>query len=308
MSKSGRILFAPIIWLFEFLGIHHPKLLVSIRYFLAFRKTLDLSNPKGLNEKILWALVYADKTEWTRLADKLKVREYIKEIGLGDILVDLYASWFDAKDVDFSVLPEKFIIKANNGNGKGTNKIINKSDLTDSKKKELITIIDEWLKRKKVGALSAETQYLNIRPCVIAEEVLPFDEGHTSLTDYKIWCFNGKASHICVYSNRSDDGSKAEMSIYDLDWNIHPELRRASDYAESAVMPKPANFEKMIEIAQKLSIGFPQVRVDLYNIKGKIYFGELTFSSQGGLMYNFTPEFNLELGQKVDLALYKKNE
>ena len=148
-----------------------------------------------------------------------------------------------------------------------------------------------------------------MKPCVIAEEVLPFEQGATSLTDYKIWCFNGKAYYTCVYTNRNANGNSADVMTYDMDWNAHPEFSVFnSDYLRGEVMPKPKNFERMVEIAERLSKGFPELRVDLYNVDGRIYFGELTFTSQGGFMDYFTPEFNKELGSKFEIKDFPKKK
>lgn len=101
-----------------------------------FKKPLDLKNPKDLNEKILWAKLFSDTSTCTRLADKYEVRKYVEERGLGDILVKLYAVWYSKDDIDFDILPSKFIIKANNGDGKGTSRILRKADLTEDKKRK----------------------------------------------------------------------------------------------------------------------------------------------------------------------------
>lgn len=302
LSKSGRFFFGPLIKLCEFMGNHFPATLLKIRYRYVFKKPLDLKNPKDLNEKILWAKLYSDTTKWTQLADKYEVRKYVESIGLGDTLVKLYAVWYSVDEVNFDMLPESFIIKANNGDGKGTNKIIRKSELTDEKKSEILKMIDVWLKRKNIGALHAEPHYKGMMPCVIAEEVLPCDPGTTTLTDYKIWCFNGKAYYVWICNDRSKGGNSAHVMTYDLDWNAHPEFSVFnSDYLQGEIMPKPDNLEEMIKVAEKLSQGFPELRVDLYNVKGKVYFGELTFTSQGGFMDFYTPEFNLELGSKFSI-------
>lgn len=303
LSKSGRFFFAPLIWLCEFMGNHCPELLLKIRYRHVFGKPLNLKNPKDLNEKILWAKLYSDATQWTRLADKYEVRKFVEEKGLADALVKLYAVWYRKEDVDFDVLPEIFIIKANNGDGKGTNKIIRKSELTPETRQKYINMIDKWLRRKNIGALSAEPQYRGMRPCVTAEEVLQCEPGITTLTDYKIWCFNGKAYYIWTCNDRNGGGNSAHVMTYDLEWNAHPEFSVFnSDYLRGKIMPKPQNLDQMIAIAERLSQGFPELRVDLYNVNGKVYFGELTFTSQGGFMDYFTPEFNRLLGEKFDIT------
>lgn len=310
LSKSGRIMFWPLIKFTEFMGNHFPETLLKIRYRYVFKTPLNLKNPQTLNEKILWAKLYSDTTRWTELADKRMVRDYVEKIGLGDTLVKLYATWYKKEDVNFDVLPETFIIKANNGDGKGTNKIIRKSELTPEKKAEYIEMIGEWLSRKNIGALHAEPHYKNMTPCVIAEEVLPLEKGATSLIDYKMWCFNGKCYYTFVCNERNANGNSAHVMTYDMDWNAHPEFSVFnSDYLRGDIIPKPKNFDKMVEIAEELSKGFPELRVDLYNIDGKIYFGELTFTSQGGFMDYFTPEFNKMLGEKFsikDFPLKKK--
>ena len=112
LSKSGRIIFWPLIKITEFMGNHFPKTLLKIRYRYVFKKPLNLKNPQDLNEKILWAKLYSDTSRWTELADKRKVRDYVEKIGLGDTLVKLYATWYRKEDVNFDELPETFIIKA----------------------------------------------------------------------------------------------------------------------------------------------------------------------------------------------------
>lgn len=302
LSKSGRIFFGPLIWICEYLGNHHPELLLKLRYRYVFKRKLDLKNPKDLNEKILWSKLYSDTSKWSELADKYKVRKYLENLGLGEYLVKLYAVWHSADEIDFTKLPDRFIIKANNGDGKGTNKIINKKELTKESELKYKSLVEEWLSRKNIGALHAEPHYKRMTPCVIAEEVLPMEKGKTSLTDYKMWCINGKCEYIWVCSDRSNGGNSAYVLTYDLNWNPHPEFSVFnSDYLQGEPISKPKNLEKMIELAEKLSLGFPIVRVDLYNLDGKIYFGELTFTSQGGFMDFYTPEFLNMLGKKVNI-------
>ena len=119
LSKKGRIIFWPVIKLTELMGNYCPELLLKMRYRYVFKRKLDLNNPQDINEKILWAKLYADTSRWTELADKYKVRDYVKSKGLEDILVNLYAVWHNTSEVNFDSLPDSFIIKANNGDGKG---------------------------------------------------------------------------------------------------------------------------------------------------------------------------------------------
>jgi hypothetical protein len=290
-KKWTKILFSPIIALFGFLSVHNPKLLIQIRYFLVFHKFPDLKNPKNLNEKILYLKLFTDTTKWTDLTDKYKVREYVKKRGLSDFLVPLLAVWRNSEDINYDDLPNSFIMKANNGGGNTSVKIIkDKSKLSDSDKKQLRLLVEKWLNTSYKKNIAAEPQVRDIKPCVVVEELLQTDEGKQSLVDYKIWCFNGKAYYIWVVNDRV--GLDTHVMTYDLNWVAHPEYSILTNHYKIApVIAKPQNLDVMLQVAETLSAGFPCVRVDLYNVKGKVYFGEMTFTSQGGLMDFYTEDF-----------------
>lgn len=298
MNRWSRILFAPLIKFTEWMGINHPVTLIKIRYFARFKKRINLTNPKDLNEKILYLKLFGDTSLWTECADKYLVRKYVERNGLAEYLVKLYGVWFSADDFSLSSLPNSFILKANNGDGKSSNLIVkDKSEVCEA---ELKKMIGEWLAKKNIGALAAEPQYKNMTPCVIAEELLPIKDGSKSLIDYKIFCFNGEPYCIWACSDRDKDGTY--VMTYDLNWQAHPEWSVFdSRYRRADLLPKPENFELMLDVAKKLAKPFPQVRVDLYNIDGKIYFGETTFTSLGGMMNFFTDEFLSKAGDKVDI-------
>lgn len=305
LSKSGRFFFAPLIKICEFIGIHFPSIMVQMRYYACFKRFANLRHPQNLNEKILYYKLYKDTSRWSDLVDKLKVRSYVEKMGFKENLVKLYGYWYSVDDFkkDFDSLPESFILKANNGEGKGTNLIIsNKNDYVGKKYDELCEKVSWWLSRKNIGALVAEPQYRDIKPCIIAEELLPIEEGKSTLTDYKIWCFEGTPYFTWVCNDRSNGGNSAHVLTYDIDWNPHPEYSVFnSDYLQGAPMPKPENYEQMIDMAAALSQGFPELRVDLYNINGKIYFGELTFTSQGGINNFFQQPFLEMCGKLFDV-------
>lgn len=302
-KKSTRILLFPLIAFCNWLGEKHPVTLVKMRYFARFKKYPNLREPKDLNEKILYLKLYTDTTEWTKLADKYQVREYVKDRGLESCLVDLYGMWENVNDIDFDQLPKSFIFKANNGCGKGSNMIVSDKEKLDWDTTK--NTINCWLHEKHIGALAAEPQYKDMKPCVIAEALLPIEDGQKSLVDYKIWCFNGRAHYIFTCSNRDNNGT--EIMIYDRNWNPMPEVCVFdSRYRKGDVIDKPTNLDEMLGVAEQLTEGFPCVRLDLYNIKGKIFFGEMTFTSLGGMMNYFTPDFLLKCGNLVDLK-YKIN-
>lgn len=298
MSKSGRIVFYPLIKFCEWMGEKHPVPLVKMRYYAYFHRLPNLKAPKDMNEKLLYMKLYTDTSRWTDLVDKYKVRAYVEECGLGEYLIPLVGMWTDVNDIDFETLPQSFIFKANNGVGKS--ELLMVKDKSQLNVEETKKFLNELLKRKHVGVLSGEPHYHKMNPCIIAEELLPSEEGEKSPVDYKIYCANGKAHYIWVCSGRDSTGTA--VMTYDRDWNPRPDLCIFdSRYREGTVKPKPANLDDMIRVAETLVKPFPFVRLDLYNINGKIYFGEMTFTPLGG-MVNFHPQsFLNEMGNSIDL-------
>lgn len=283
----------------SYFGKNYPKEWISFRYFLRFHKRINWKNPKTLNEKILYLSIMTDTTLWTQLADKYRVRVYIEKCGYKDNLVKLYGVWENASEIDFERLPKSFVLKANHGSGE----IILVKDKNKIDKNKIVEYLNKEIS-KPYGAFESGKHYQRIKPCIIAEELLINDEisqkYSTSIIDYKIWCFNGVAHYIGVYCNRDKNGY--DFLYYDINWNDCPEYivptKRNRRYK---VIPKPIHLSEMISMAETLSKPFPCVRVDLYNIGGKIYFGEMTFTSHGGMMVNYTNYFLNKAGDLIDL-------
>ena len=288
-----KIVFYPIILLVEKIGKYFPKLWMKTRYFIRFHKKVNLESPQDLNEKILWLAFNTDTSAWSRLSDKYAVKEFVKERGLAQILIPniIDKNYYNVDDIDLDTLPNSFVIKCNNGCG--LLKIVrDKSQLDKAKLKDEMK---SWLSYDMFGC---EKHYRNIKNSLFIEQLLPID---SSIIDYKVWCFNGKPYTILTCSNRTKDN--VNLGCYDLDWNYHPEnLIASKNYPlEPQALPRPENLEEMLAVAERLSQGFQEVRVDLYNIKGRIYFGEMTFTSLGGMMDYYTPDFLLEMGSLIDL-------
>jgi len=281
------------------IGKKHPELIIRIRYWLRFHKKLNLDNPQTLNEKIQYLSLRTDTSEWTRLSDKYQVRDYVRECGLEQILNTLYGVWDNAEDIDFGPLPDSFVIKTTHGSGDAM--IVRDkacADLEQIRKKLNNTLHETY------GLSEGNLHYSRIKPRVVIEELLDNDEESakysTSLIDYKIWCFNGMASYIWACTDRTHSGTK--VMTYDTEWNAHPEYSVFnSHYMRDGLIPKPANLSGMLEIAEKLAAPFPVVRVDLYNIAGRVVFGEMTFTSLGGLMDFYTDHFLQMTGDMISL-------
>ncbi|MBR8719426.1 hypothetical protein IX307_000592 [Bacteroides pyogenes] len=290
----------PLIKLTWYISKHNPELVIKARYFTRFHKRINLNNPRDLNEKILNLSLRTDTSMWTTLADKYAVRKYVEECGLADTLVKLYGHWDKAEDIDFTKLPNSFILKSVQGSGDPVI-VKDKSQFDQNKTVAYMSKVYS----KLYGGLEAGCHYMRIKPGIIAEEFLNNDEESkkvsNTLIDYKIWCVNGRAEFIWTCCNRTPPHG-VEVMTYDREWNVHPEYSVFdSIYRKGTPMPAPKNLNGMLEVAEKLAKPFPIVRVDLYNLNGKIYFGEMTFTSLGGLMNFYTPEFLLKVGNMIDL-------
>lgn len=274
----------------------HPQGLASELFKGILGYEMNWNNPQDLNEKINWMKFNYDTTEWTRLADKYLVRDYVKERIGEDVLVKLFGVWEKAEEIDFDKLPNKFVLKTNHGAGTVL-PVLDKSQLDiDKTRKQL----NDWLKIK-YGYLTVELHYLGIRPLVIAEELLINDSNFSSsLVDYKVYCFDGKPFCILVCSDRTI-GKQAHFTYYDLNWNRMPDVLIDKLKSFQTNVPKPKHLDQLLDCAEKLAKGHPQVRVDFYILKDKIYFGEMTFTSEGGYDGDVTREFCTEMGSHITL-------
>lgn len=286
---------------YQFCVDHFPKRIIEKTWLRDFGYPIDWEHPRDINEKIQWLIAFSDTSEWSRLADKYLVRDYVASKGYADNLTKLYGVWKRAEDIDFDALPDKFVLKCNHDCGSYF--IVDKQKGFD--KDELVKKTNTFLKRK-FGYKHCEPHYNRIRPVAIAEEFL--EDGNnfsTSLVDYKVWCFNGKPYTILVCYNRSPNGKYA--NFYDLNWIVHPEWSKFSERNKDGQgkVPKPSCFNKMLQIASDLSKGFPEVRVDFYIVKNKVYFGEMTFTASTGRNRNYSPWLLKELGNQCDLSIVK---
>lgn len=293
-----RIILFVVDLLFK-LHLLKPIHVARLKYYYKFHKWPDFKHPRDLNEKMNWMKFYGDTSMWPDLADKYKVREYVEGKGLGDTLVKLYGKWDDPKDIDWDVLPNRFVIKANNGSGD----VVVCRDKAKLNKSEVIAYFQKILK-KTYGVNSGEPHYAKIKPCVVVEELLDASTQPvktSSLIDYKIWCFNGVPKYIWVCFNRTKDGT--EVALFDTDWNFHPEYSVYYHHYDKAKqdVPKPICLEEMLRVATKLSENIPILRCDLYEVDGKVYFGEMTFTSLGGFMDFYTQEFLDLAGSMIKL-------
>ena len=246
-----------------------------IRWYKKKKKNndFDIENPKTYSEKIQWMKLYDNSSLKTQLSDKYLVRGWINEKIGEKYLIPLLGVWDSFDEINFDLLPDQFVLKANHGSR--FNIIVkNKSTLNIEKTKKKM---NKWMRINYAFSFGFEFQYLNIQPKIIAEKYIENING--DVDDYKVFCFNGKAESIAVYSDRK---TNVKMSFYDLNWN---KLDYTSSYPlNKEMVPKPKNLKLLIELAEKLTEGFPHVRVDFYILNDNtIKFGEMTFSSSSGI-------------------------
>lgn len=268
-------------------SLEEQKIAVASKFKSKIGRDLDWNNLQTYTEKMQWEKLYDKNPLKVTLSDKYLVRNWVASKIGDEYLIPLLGKWDTTKGLDFEKLPNQFVLKTNCGSG-DVIIIRDKSKLNNHDKKVIKAKLDYYL-TCDFGATSYELHYSLIKPCIIAEKYI--DSSEKDLPDYKFLCFDGKAYYCWVDKGRYSNHSR---HVYDTEWNFQKwnqmyEIRDIS-------IPKPQNFDVMLKIARKLSEGFPHVRVDLYNIDGKIYFGEMTFTNGSGFDLIHPYEADLYLG------------
>lgn len=284
----------------RFWFLFNDKTYLKLRYYFEMHEKLNLKNPQKFTEKIQWLKLFNRKAEYTVMVDKLAVKNYIADIIGKEYVIPTIGIWSKVEEIDFCTLPNEFVLK-NNHSGGSTGVVIckdkNKFDISHTKK-----LLNSSLK-SNIYYTTKEWPYKNIEPKIFAETLL-YSENGKDLTDYKFYCFNGTPTYCQVISNRKTNET---IDFYDINWVHQPFYGLNPKCKQSVVsIEKPQNYDLMINIARILSRNIPFVRIDLYNINGRVYFGEITFFPASGFGV-FTPiEWDLILGQKIKLPYIEK--
>lgn len=276
------------------LGWLPDKSMLKLQYRIKLKRKLNLKKPERFTEKIQWYKVNYRNSVMHTCVDKYEVREFVKSKGLADTLVELYGVYDSVADIDFSTLPKQFVIKSTDGSGGINIAICNDKEQFDLEKNRNAFEVGYKLNKKHPGR---EWAYNGLKHRIVVEKLLINEMNpDAGIDDYKIFCFNGEPKCIVVDTDRYIGHKR---NFYDTEWN---DLKVTSDApACDRDIPRPENLEEMLSVAKRLSEDFPFVRVDLYNVCGKIYFGELTFYPWSGYV-QYTPDlFDFELGQKFVL-------
>jgi len=292
-----------MVYLLVKLHILTPIRVARLKFFYKCHKWPNFEHPADVNEKINWMKFYGDTSKWPMYADKYAVRQFVADCGLSDCLIPLIGKWDSVEEINWDSLPNQFVMKCNNGSG----------DVVVCKDKSILDI--EATKRhfrkmlnETLSVLSGEPHYALIKPCIIAEELLDASTqpcNSSSLVDYKIWVFNGKPMFTWRTWNREQ--YHANVACYDMDWQFHPEWSIWTDHyvMPDNHIPKPLCFDKLMAAAGKLGERIPVARVDMYVCDDKIYFGEITLTSQGGYMDFYTQDFLNKMGAWTRLPIDK---
>lgn len=296
------------------------KVYLQIMYRLSYGKKLNLKNPINYNEKLQWLKLYDRNPLYTILVDKYEVKKYVADKIGNEYIIPTIGIYDKFQDIDFNKLPDKFVIKCTHDSGG----LVVCRDKNKLEKKYVQSIVEKSLSSNYFYC-GREWPYKNVKPRIIIEEYLctnndlNFDKKNLNslemvqkkngLLDYKFMCFDGKVKalflDIGVIGKGTGHAEKYFRNVYDEKFNLLPILETRENYPST--IEKPRNFEKMVEIAEKLSKGIPHVRVDLYNLNGHIYFGEMTFFHGSGLSNVFKPEeWNIKFGSYIDLEKVKK--
>ena len=249
-----------------------------------------LKHPRDFNEQLIAINLNAIHDSNQRLiriicADKFAVRDYIHNLGLDTILNDCYGVYGNFKDIDFSTLPNQFVLKLTNGCGQ--NYICKDKSIISFE--ELESICNDWIINSSTfGLKSAEWHYSAIQPRIIAEKYLSILGESTSIIDYKFHCINGKVIGVLVCYDRDPLTHEANFDYYDTEWNLTDGILPQYHKSQRRI-PRPKSFDQMKGIAELISKRIEYVRVDLYEIDGKPVFGEMTFTPAGNIMTKYQP-------------------
>lgn len=276
---SPRIMARRFIHKFAFLI--SDRMYLQMEYYLLMRKKLHLSNPKTYTEKIQWLKLYNRKPEYVKMVDKVGAKEYVSSIIGDEYIIPTIAVFDRVEDIEWKKLPQQFVIKCTHDSGGiVVCKDKSKLDIEDSIKKLKVGLQQDYYLNNR------EWPYKQVPRRLICEQYM-VDESGYELKDYKIFCFDGEPKLLFVATDRTKGPHETKFDFFDLDWNHLPFTNGHPNNPN--LIKKPENFAKMLEIARELSKGIPHVRIDLYNINGKVYFGEMTFFHWSGFV-PFKPE------------------
>lgn len=261
-------------FVFKFRRFYSDKQYLENIFPLLVGYPLNIDNPQTFNAKLQWLKIYDKNPLYTKMVDKVEAKKYVSSIIGEQFIIPTLGVWNSVDEIEWGKLPNQFVVKSTNDSG----------GVVVCKDKNKFDFISAKKKLKRLGGrnyieYTKEYCYANVPHRFLAEQYME-DESGTELKDYKIYCFNGVPRFLFVATGRQKGDKR--LDFFDTNFNHLPVTNGCPNADITPV--KPNNFEMMLEIASKLSNGIPHVRVDLYNVKGHIYFGELTFYDGSGFV------------------------
>lgn len=279
---------------FEYLKRHfvNPEQFLKKKFQVRIGYPLNLKNPETFNEKLQWLKLYNHKPEYTTMVDKLAVKKYVSDKIGKQYIIPTLGVWDRFEDIDFDKLPNQFVLKCtHDSGGLVICKDKSKFNFHEAKKK-----IKRSLKKNYYYS-GFEWPYKNVLPRIIAEKYM-VDESGYELKDYKFFCFNG---HVKLFKIDFDRSTEHRANYYSVDGDFLPFGEAVCPPQPKRKLLMPSNREKMILFAEQFAEGIPFLRVDFYEIQGKLYFGELTFFPASGFGRFIPGEWDQKLGQWIIL-------
>lgn len=276
---------------------------IKLLYRLKFGKKLNLENPKTFQEKLQWLKLYNKNHNYTQMVDKYEVKSYMSALIGEQYIIPTLAVWDKPEDIDWDKLPQQFVLKTTHGGGNGG--VVVCQDKSNLSKKQAVAKLQQSMKQD-IYKIYREWPYKNVKKRIIAEAYMSdnseFNKG--DLTDYKFYCFNGNAYKVMVCTDRNI--GKPKFYSFDKEWNLlrHNNMGKAAPIDFS--LPKPEGMDEMFRLVEKIAANIPFARVDMYYVKGQIYFGEVTFYPASGFDPNILPEIDLLYGQMLKLPSKSK--
>lgn len=268
--------------------------MVRLQYRIKTGNKLNLKDPRRYTEKLQWYKLNYRTALMTKCSDKYTVRGYLEEKGFGHLLNPLYAVYERPEDVDFDTLPDRFALKCSVGSG--LNYFV--SDKSKEDLNFLRRMMEKWYQDDSYS-YGREWCYKDCQPRILAERLIPRNDVN-DLPDYKFFCFGGKVFCLYTMTDYTDNHENGKLGFFDRDFKQLPYYRL--DFSPiTEPIPKPACFDEMVTTAEALAKDFPHVRVDFYDVRGQVVFGELTFYNASGYT-KFTPdEFDYIMGEQFEL-------
>ena len=275
------------------------KLMLQVQYRMKTGRKLNLKEPKRYTEKLQWYKLYYKNPLMTQCVDKYDVRAYVESKGLGHILNECYGVFDTVEEIDFSKLPQQFVLKDTLGGGGNDLIVVLDKDTMDldAAKQRMKKWVEE--NHRVRGGGREWPYYTGKKHRIIIEKYIPSCEADGGLIDFKFFCFNGKVEYLYVVADRKV-GQVASFGVFDREYK-HLDCCLADKVPLIRDVQKPENFEELIVVAQTIAKDFPHARIDLYNPNGKILFGEITFFDGSGYTPYEPDGFDFELGEKFVL-------